>query len=153
MKPYQKITLMYFLFGAAWIFLSDRIIELFTFSNETLTKLQTYKGWFFISLTSLMLFTTLRRAYIKRMQQQKEKEDLFYSVMKAVHHILNNFLNKMLFFKLAAEENKNFKEDVLSEYERVIRETSVQIQKLGDIENITEEEIEKTVFRDEQKTI
>lgn len=148
MKPYQKITIMYFLFGAAWIFLSDRIIELFTFSNETLTELQTYKGWFFISITSFLLFIVLRRAYLRRMMQQKEKEDLFYSVMKAVHHILNNFLNKMLFFKLAAEENKNFKEDVLSEYERVIRETSVQIQRLGDIDNISEEEIEKTVFRD-----
>lgn len=146
MKPYIKITLVYFLFGSLWIFFSDRILQLMADIPDTLTLLQTFKGWFYIIITSLLLFFMMRFNYEKKLSQEKEKIDLFYSTMRAVHHILNNFLNKMQFFKYAAEESGNFKEEVLAEYDRVIQEASQEIQKLSAINNITKDEIQKTVF-------
>ncbi|MBX3009682.1 MAG: hypothetical protein KF816_16785 [Melioribacteraceae bacterium] len=146
MKPYIKITLVYFLFGSLWIFFSDRILQLMADIPDTLTLLQTFKGWFYIIITSFLLFFMMRFNYEKKLSQEKEKIDLFYSTMRAVHHILNNFLNKMQFFKYAAEESGNFKEEVLAEYDRVIQEASQEIQKLSAINNITKDEIQKTVF-------
>jgi hypothetical protein len=80
------------------------------------------------------------------MQREKEKSEIFYATMSAVHHILNNFLHKMLFFKTAAEDNNLFEKEVLDNYSKVITETTAQIKKLGEIDKITQEEIEKTAY-------
>jgi hypothetical protein len=152
MKPYIKITLVYFIFGSMWIFFSDRLLQVVAEIPDTLTLLQTFKGWFYIIITSLLLFLMMRYNYEKKLTQEKEKIDLFYSTMRAVHHILNNFLNKMQFFKYAAEDSGNFKDEVLAEYDRVIQEASSEIQKLSAITDITEDEIQKTVF-DQNKFI
>jgi len=150
-KPYQKITFIYFIVGAMWIFFSDRILtSLAGESTEILITFQTYKGWFFILLTSLLLFLLIRKDYHSIVQREKEKTDIFFTTMSAVHHILNNFLNKMFFFRNAAEESKEFAKDVLVEYDRVIVETAEQVKKLGDIDKVTKEEIEKTAYPNKQ---
>lgn len=146
MKPYHKITIVYFTIGALWIFFSDRILISLANSTHFITTLQTYKGWFFILLTTTLLFFLVRKDYRALEQREKEKTTIFLTTMGAVHHILNNFLNKMMFFKLAAEESKEFKNEVLEQYNKVIHETKEQIIKLSDINDISEEEIEKIVY-------
>ena len=150
MKSYQKITLVYFLVGVAWIFFSDRLLTSLASSTEILTSLQTYKGWFFIILTSLLLYLLVRKDYRALEQREKEKYEIFFTTMSAVHHILNNFLHKMLFFRQVAEESNEFAKEVLNQYNRVINETSEQITKLSEIDNITSEEIEKTAYPNKQ---
>lgn len=146
MKPYFKITLVYFIAGALWIFFSDRFLSSISTSTEMLTHLQTYKGWFFIVLTSAILFVIVRNDYKALEHRENEKIDIFLTTMSAVHHILNNFLNKMLYFRAVAEESNDFKGDVLDNYSKVINETSAQVKKLGEIEKISREEIEKTAY-------
>lgn len=149
-KPYQKITFIYFILGALWIFFSDRLITQLADSTQFLTALQTYKGWFYVILTSLLLYILIRNDYRALEIREKEKTDIFFTTMSAVHHILNNFLNKMFFFKNAAEESHEFAKEVLEEYDRVIKETAEQVKKLGDIDKITKEEIEKTAYPNKQ---
>lgn len=146
MKPYHKITLIYFSAGVLWIFLSDRILDALVLSTTILTTLQTYKGWFFIVFTSVLLYFLVRKDYKALEQREKEKVEIFLTTMSAVHHILNNFLNRMLFFRQMAEEDNKFSQDVLDNYSKVIFETSEQIKKLGDIDKVTREEIEKTAY-------
>ena len=146
MKPYKKITLLYLFIGAAWIFFSDEFVSALTASSKTLNKLQTYKGWFFILTTSLLLFFLMRRMYYQLEEREKEKRNIFQATMSAVHHILNNFLNKMLFLKYMRAENDQLSEEAQKQYDDVIWATNQQILKLGEITNISPEEIEKTVF-------
>jgi len=146
MKPYLKTTIIYFIAGAIWIFFSDRILDSFAKSTHLLTLLQTYKGWFFITLTSILLYFLVRKDYRALEVREKEKSEIFVATMSAVHHILNNFLHKMLFFKQAAAESNEFKNEVLEIYSKVIDETSEQITKLSNIDKITCEEIKQTVF-------
>jgi hypothetical protein len=146
MKPYHKITLIYFGAGVLWIFLSDRILDALVLSTTLLTTLQTYKGWFFIVFTSVLLYFLVRKDYKALEQREKEKVEIFLTTMSAVHHILNNFLNRMLFFKQVAEEDNKFSKDVLDNYSKVIFETSEHIKKLSDIDKVTREEIEKTAY-------
>ncbi len=146
MKPYLKTTLIYFGAGVLWIFLSDRILDALVLSTSVLTTLQTYKGWFFIVFTSILLYFLVRKDYKALEQREKEKIEIFLTTMSAVHHILNNFLNRMLFFRQVAEEDNKFSQDVLDNYSKVIFETSEQIKKLGDIDKVTREEIEKTAY-------
>ena len=146
MKPYNKITLIYIFFGAMWIFVSDRVLEFFALSTGVLTVLQTYKGWLFIIITSLLLYSLMRKAHYQIEKREQEKRDVFITTMRAVHHILNNFLNKMLYFRMIAEESAEFGKDTLEQYDKVIKETNAQIHTLDEIANVTPEEIEKTVY-------
>lgn len=65
--------------------------------------------------------------------------------MFSTHHILNNFLNNMQLFKITAEDTLEFDPDVLSLYDVVIKDTSAQIEALGNITTIEEESIHASV--------
>jgi light-regulated signal transduction histidine kinase (bacteriophytochrome) len=63
-NSYKKafgIVLIYFLVGCSWILFTDRIIEYFVPDVHTLTKVQTFKGWFFIFGTTLLLYMLIRK--------------------------------------------------------------------------------------------
>jgi PAS domain S-box-containing protein len=48
--------LTYFVFGLVWIFTSDRVLETFATRDVTVTDLQTYKGWAYVSVTAALLY-------------------------------------------------------------------------------------------------
>jgi PAS domain S-box-containing protein len=53
-------AIIYLLTACLWIFLSDVSLLLFTSDHDVLTTFQTYKGFLFVTVTSLLLFFTLR---------------------------------------------------------------------------------------------
>lgn len=59
-----RVTVTYFTVGVLWILLSDRILLLLApdASATVISALQTWKGWLFILLTSLLLNVLVRRA-------------------------------------------------------------------------------------------
>ena len=50
------ISVIYLIFGSLWIYLSDTVVATLTTGDDQLTVLQTYKGWFFILVTALLLY-------------------------------------------------------------------------------------------------
>jgi len=65
-----KITLFYLIIGFTWILCSDRILESIM-TDDSITKFQTYKGSFFIVVTSLLLFLLVRRNLRKIEESEK----------------------------------------------------------------------------------
>jgi PAS domain S-box-containing protein len=55
-----KITLTYFIFGFLWILFSDKLLDLLLSDNNLLTEFQTYKGSFFIIMTSVFLYLLVK---------------------------------------------------------------------------------------------
>lgn len=56
-----RISFLYWSIAALWILLSDRVL-LIAFPDASANYLlQTYKGWFFVTLTATLLFVLLRR--------------------------------------------------------------------------------------------
>jgi two-component sensor histidine kinase len=51
-----RIVLPYFVLGAAWILFSDRILLAFIDDPLVMISVSTYKGWFFILITGILLF-------------------------------------------------------------------------------------------------
>lgn len=51
-----RIVFIYFVIGSLWILFTDRIIEYFVTDIHHLTEFQTYKGWFYILSTTLLLY-------------------------------------------------------------------------------------------------
>jgi signal transduction histidine kinase/CheY-like chemotaxis protein len=114
----HRITFIYLIAGLLWILFSDRFLLLFTSNLSFLTQLQTYKGWFFIAMTSLMLFVLLRN-YSKRInhimndlnkaKQKSEESDRLKSAFLAnISHEVRTPLNAILgFSELLRDTNYN----------------------------------------------
>lgn len=60
-----QTSVTYLFFGFLWIALSDNFLALFFRNHETFLHLQTYKGWFFVLITALLLFIVLRNRLIE----------------------------------------------------------------------------------------
>ena len=73
------IVTIYFIIGCLWIIFTDRIIGNFISDVQLLTKYQTYKGWFYILSTTVLLYflivSHLRKTY-KANQQLEESNQL-----------------------------------------------------------------------------
>jgi len=73
------IVTIYFIIGCLWILFTDRIIVNFITDIQLLTKYQTYKGWFYIFSTTVLLYflivSHLRKSY-KANQQLGESNRL-----------------------------------------------------------------------------
>jgi len=56
-----RVAFWYAIFGGIWITLSDRLLAAIITDVNTLTRLQTYKGWAFVAVSALLIFILLRR--------------------------------------------------------------------------------------------
>ena len=67
MRPEYKITLVYLVIGILWIYFSDYVVQLLfgepTFSS--ITFYQTLKGFFYVSITALVLLLMIKYYYSK----------------------------------------------------------------------------------------
>lgn len=60
-RPAQRIALTYLVFSALWIFFSDRLLGMLVADAQSMIQLQTYKGWGFVLVTTLLIYFLLRR--------------------------------------------------------------------------------------------
>lgn len=103
-----KIASIYLLIGFVWIASSDRVILALGGSADAITILQTYKGWFFVCVTSLLLFFLIRKEIIRKNQieenlikakQKAEESDLLKSAfLSNMSHEIRTPLNGILGF-------------------------------------------------------
>ena len=73
-KSPLKITIIYALFGAIWIVLSDKVAVWIFSGQETYVDVQTVKGLFYIGATSLLVYWLARRSLIKMENEQLENQ-------------------------------------------------------------------------------
>lgn len=57
-----RLAAIYAFFGVLWIFFSDRVLLAMDLEPEPLTLLQTYKGWFYILFTAVLVFLLILQA-------------------------------------------------------------------------------------------
>ena len=56
-----RTSLIYGIAASLWILLSDRILDALVLDPQQIAVLQTYKGWAFVALTAVLLYSVLRR--------------------------------------------------------------------------------------------
>ncbi|MBN2554807.1 MAG: PAS domain S-box protein [Anaerolineales bacterium] len=67
-----RIAVIYLLVSAAWIVFSDRLLQGIVESVGALTRLQTYKGFFFVAASTLLIFLLLRNEFCRRELAEKD---------------------------------------------------------------------------------
>ncbi len=69
-----KTSIVYVALGGLWILLSDRLLLFIVHDYEGMLQLQTYKGWFFVLVTALFLFSMLRSQFQSLTKATIEKD-------------------------------------------------------------------------------
>jgi len=67
-----RIVLIYALFSTLWIFFSDHAVEYFVDNVTVFATLSTYKGFFFVVVTSLLLYGLIKAKIFQIVSMQKK---------------------------------------------------------------------------------
>lgn len=59
-----RIAAIYLAVSVCWIVFSDRIVSLLVHDPALMTELQTFKGWFFVGTTALLIYLLLQREIV-----------------------------------------------------------------------------------------
>ena len=135
-----RIVLVYFLFSLIWILFSDALLEYFVQNLTVLTKLQTYKGMFFIVVTSFILFSLIRSKLneISKIEKQlKDNEQRLQYVIQGAdlgywdwNYQTNQQLVNDKWLEFLGLSREDIKEDVTDWSQRIHPEDRIMTQKV-----------------------
>lgn len=69
-----RIVGIYVLFAAAWILLSDKALEAFFDDPTQMTVVSIAKGWVFVAVTALLLYTLMQHAWHRTSSARSERQ-------------------------------------------------------------------------------
>jgi PAS domain S-box-containing protein len=79
-----QISLLYALLGGLWILLSDRTAAVLFPNPAYFAMAQTYKGWFFILVTAILLFILVAHESRTRKKAEQRYGELFESAVEGI---------------------------------------------------------------------
>lgn len=107
LKFEYRISLAYLLIGAAWILLSDILVEFIAINFQlNMSNLQTAKGWFYVLATALLLLFFIRKHLGRLRETEAELE-------KHRMHLSDMVTEKTQKLDQAVEELKNTNDTLL----------------------------------------
>ncbi|MDF2595603.1 MAG: sensor- diguanylate cyclase/phosphodiesterase, partial [Clostridia bacterium] len=75
-----RISLIYLVLGSLWILLSDKVVELFVRSKQTMIFISMIKGWFYVGTTAWLIFfliySVLKRIKLIEKELRSKNEEL-----------------------------------------------------------------------------
>ncbi|MCY1718814.1 HAMP domain-containing sensor histidine kinase [Prolixibacteraceae bacterium Z1-6] len=129
-----KITIIYLIVGGAWIIFSDKLIASLTDDNSVLTEMQTYKGWFYVTITAILLFFMVKNHLLKLRKAQQEAVEsnrLKSAFLQNISHEIRTPMNSIIGFSNLLE-TENVSKQETSEYVANITTSSKQLLKIVD---------------------
>jgi len=129
MKFEYKIALAYVAVGGLWIKFSDKVLDFFVDDPHLLTRLQTFKGWFYVFITGILFYIFLRRHLKKlRMAEAKAKESdaLKTAFIQNISHEIRTPMNGIIGFTEILTD-RNLTEEERQEYLKIISNCSNQL--------------------------
>nr|WP_319999264.1 HAMP domain-containing sensor histidine kinase [uncultured Draconibacterium sp.] len=124
-----RITLLYLIIGGLWVIFSDNFLLSITGDHLLLTKLQTYKGWFYVAATSALLFFLLK-SHLRKIRQAeseaKRSNDLKTAFLQNISHEIRTPMNSIVGFSDILNAH-NLNEEEVKRYLAIIRNSSNQL--------------------------
>ncbi|HET9906694.1 MAG TPA: PAS domain S-box protein [Anaerolineales bacterium] len=98
-----RTALFYALFAGLWILFSDQILLLFVDDLSQHSTLQTFKGWFFVVVSALLLYIHLQR----ELNAQRERSKAFRSNAQQLQLVYESISD--VIFLLSVEPNGRYR--------------------------------------------
>ncbi len=152
-----KIALIYFTLGFLWILFSDRFILKLAGTSDAITIIQTYKGWFYVSITAVLLYflihseikkkNKIEQELIKAKTKAEESDHLKSAFLSNMSHEIRTPLNGILgFSELLVDDSFNTEDKKI--FAKNLTQNSIDLLKLIndilDISKIQENQFEIT---------
>ena len=81
-QPAVRISLLFALFGGAWILLSDKLLGSIIADIPTITVIEIYKGWLFVAVSAILIYVLLQNELkareIVKEELSESKETYYY---------------------------------------------------------------------------
>jgi hypothetical protein len=81
----------------------------------------------------------------QKAQAEQEKQELYLSMTQAAQHVLNNLLNQLQLFKLAAENSNDFDPKILNLFDGMTAEANQLIARLSSVTELNQKNIRESV--------
>ena len=84
----MRVAIIYWVFGIIWIYLSDYLLAKLFPDPDMLTRVQNYKGWFFVTASALLIYFLFRHYFSEQRQIQwslAESEEKFRAVFESAN--------------------------------------------------------------------
>lgn len=124
-----KISIIYLVLGFLWILFSDKILLSFTDEFKELSKIQTFKGWFYVLATAVLLYMLVNREIkkknviedkLRKARLKAEESDRMKSAFLAnMSHEIRTPLNGIMGFSSLLQE-EIYAEDQKKEFLKYI---------------------------------
>lgn len=121
-----KITGAYLLAGGLWIIFSDKLLYNLIKDINLLSDFQTYKGWFYVFITSILFYSLLEN-HLKKLRKAefdaRESDRLKTAFLQNISHEIRTPMNGIIgFAQLMAEEDMD--ENQQKEFTQIIVKSS-----------------------------
>lgn len=108
LKFEHKLPLLYFIIGACWIFFSDYVASLVASDIKTYNVISTYKGWFYVLITAILLYFLAKRhseryrkindELRKAKEKAEESDNLKTRFLENISHEIRTPMNAIMGF-------------------------------------------------------
>jgi len=121
-----RIVAAYILVGGLWIVFSDKILNYFIRDPDLLTRIQTFKGWFYVIVTGILFYLLLKTHLIKiRNAEQKaiDSDRLKTAFLQNISHEIRTPMNSIVGFSSLLKD-KTITENEREQYQEMIAKSS-----------------------------
>ena len=129
LKFEYRIIAGYIIVGGIWIVFSDRVLDYFIRDPDLLTRIQTFKGWFYVLITAILFYSLLKSHLVKiRDAEQKaiDSDRLKTAFLQNISHEIRTPMNSIVgFSQLLKDDETSVTEK--AEYLDMIAKSSDQL--------------------------
>ena len=122
----SRIAGIYFIVGCLWILFTDRAVSAFTKNAEIITQINMIKGWFFVLMTAVLIFSLVIRT-LKRIKKVEEKLEVAYKDLVRTYENLESAYEEIT----ATEEELRQQYDHLNDNQRKLKENEEKMHHLA----------------------
>jgi signal transduction histidine kinase/CheY-like chemotaxis protein len=129
LKFEYRIIAGYVIIGGIWIVFSDKLLNYFIREPDMLTRIQTFKGWFYVLITAVLFYSLLKSHLVKlRKAEQKaiDSDRLKTTFLQNISHEIRTPMNSIVGFSELLKD-KNISDIEKAEYLELIGKSSEQL--------------------------
>jgi len=129
LKFEYRIIAGYIIIGGLWIIFSDKLLNYFIHDPESLTRVQTFKGWFYVLITAALFYSLLKTHLVKiRTAEQNaiDSDRLKTAFLQNISHEIRTPMNSIVGFSELLKE-RSISDAEKNEYLGLIAKSSDQL--------------------------